>query len=722
MNKVEHERENSLKQEATEKQVYRIEAMDCPSEEALIRTKLGKMPALRKLEFNLIRRELSVEGLDSGSVLKAISELGFEAVPVLPDGGFEKDARDRSPRVSGLVPLISAGVLALGAEFVELFFVEAEWLALVLAIPAILFGGFETYKKGWIALMNRKLNINALMSVAVTGAMILRHWPEAAMVMVLFNIAERIEAASLDRARRAIQGLMDLSPEMAMVKDEHGHWHERPATEVGPGLMVLARPGQRISHDGLIVRGQGSVDQSAITGESIPVDKAPGDRVFAGTVNQHGELEFAVLAEPGSSTLSRIIHMVEEAQNKKSGTQRFVDRFAEVYTPIMFVLALACAILPPLFFGAGWLEWIYKALVLLVIACPCALVISTPVSVVSAITRAARMGILVKGGSFIEGAGKVRWLALDKTGTLTHGRPELREFQVLDGRPESPEQIELLAYSLARKSDHPVSVAVSAWAESRGARHTGSLQTHDFKAIPGRGVQAEISRQSWLLGNLHMAVEAGINTDMVKKQIQVLEAKGWTALILADKTGPAAILAVADRLKESSVEALQDLHRAGVHTILLSGDNARTAASLGREAGIDRVQGDLLPQDKAEIIKNLGREGMVAMAGDGINDAPALASADIGIAMGRIGTDIAVEAADVVLMDDDLRKIPALFRLSKRTRAVLIQNITLALGLKLIFAVLTLMGLGTLWMAVAADTGASLLVTLSGLRLLRARA
>ncbi|TBU73729.1 heavy metal translocating P-type ATPase [Pseudomonas daroniae] len=692
----------------------RIEQMDCPTEERLITDKLARQPGIEALQFNLMQRVLTIRHNPDAlePALQAIRELGFTPQP---EGGESPPVAPEQPQ-SGLPwRLILAGVAAFMAEVVHFTDAAPEWVVALMALGAVLASGLEVYKKGWIALKNLNLNINALMSIAVTGAILIGQWPEAAMVMVLFAIAERIEAKSLDRARNAIRGLMALTPEQATVRQADGSWQSLEVAQVAIGSVVRLRPGERIGLDGQVLEGHSTVDQSPITGESLPIEKSVGDTLFAGTINQSGALEYRVSAAASNSALSRIIKAVEEAQGARAPTQRFVDRFARIYTPLVFLLSLAVAVVPPLLLNGGWYEWVYRALVLLVVACPCALVISTPVSIVSGLAAAARKGILVKGGVYLENGRHITHLALDKTGTLTHGKPLQTDYQALI--ESDAELYRELAASLAARSDHPVSQAVAKAAQEQGVALS---EVQAFEALPGRGVRGVIDGQRYQLGNHRLLEELGLCSAEIEAQLDGLEREGKTVILLSDENRALALFAVADTLKASSREAIATLHDMGIKTLMLTGDNQHTAQAIAAQVGIDEARGDLLPADKLATVEGLlGQRGVVAMVGDGINDAPALARADVGFAMAAIGTDTAIETADVAIMDDDLRKIPTFIRLSRQTATILKQNIALALGIKAIFLAVTITGHATMWMAVFADMGVSLLVVLNGLRLLR---
>ena len=698
--------------------------MDCSAEESEIRRALEPIPNVRSLGFQLGARTLRIDADEESYplALAAIRKAGFDPKPVTAAAsnhaqGDEGDdhSHDHQPQGfgSGISRLVMALLLATGAEAISFFAPEElVWkvAGLVIAALAIWLAGIDTYKKGMAALLRGKLNINALMAVAVTGAFLIGQWPEAAMVMALYAIAELIEAKAVDRARNAIKGLLQLAPEEALMLSPEGTWIMTPVVSVPLKATVRIKPGERVPLDGIVTKGTGAINQAPITGESIPVDKAPGDQVFAATINETGELEFRVTAAASDTTLARIIHAVEQAQGTRAPTQRFVDRFAAIYTPAVFAVAIAVALLTPFLMDLTWLEALYKALVLLVIACPCALVISTPVTVVSGFSAAARRGILIKGGTYLEEARLLKAVALDKTGTITEGKPKLVDWRVWGAVDEA--SVRQLAAGLASRSDHPVSKAIVGGLKIEGTA------VQDYKALPGRGVEGTANGLRLILGNHRLVHERGLCSADLEAELARHEQKGQTVTLLADETRVLALFAVADTIRETSRQAIADLKALGVASVMLTGDNSATAIAL--QAGIDDALGDLLPEAKLDAIKDMQkRYGPTGMTGDGINDAPALAQADIGTAMGAAGTDTAMEAADVVIMNDDLQRVAETVQLSKRTHAVLWQNITLALGIKSVFLVLAVFGSATMWMAVFADMGASLLVVANGLCLLR---
>lgn len=719
---------SSIGKSKENRSILRIMNMDCPMEEALIRKKLASVSGIEDLNFNLMQRVLIVEH-DKGrlpDILTALDAIDMHAEEINEKSGKENII----PQTK--IPwkkLTIAGLLALCSEIFELLgewneslahiqiasFPLMEILAFLFAMAAIALGGLVTFRKGWLAISNLNLNINALMAVAVTGAVIIGQFPEAAMVMVLFNISEAIEAMALDKARNDIKKLLDLAPAMVTVLDSDGKWREAAVDSVPVGSIVRVRPGEKVGLDGIITAGHSEINQAPITGESIAVEKGPGDQVFGGTINESGSFEFRVTSASKDSTLARIIHTVEEAQASRAPMQRFVDIFAKYYTPCVFILALLWALLLPLLFDAGWYKSVYTALVLLVIGCPCALVISTPVTVVGGLAAATRKGILIKGGLYLEQGRHMNWLALDKTGTITYGQPKETGFVVLENWPE--EKVYAIAASLASRSDHPVSRAIALAAKEKGIK---VLEVENFSALAGKGVSGELEGEKWSLGNYRLVEFLGKNSGEIKKKITLLEEQGNTVVALVGKDGVAALFMVADTIRPSSVDAIQELKKLNVQTMMLTGDNQYTAQAIARQAGVNEFRANLLPGEKLEEIGLLEKGGnIVGMAGDGINDAPALAKANIGFSMAGGGSDTAIEVADVALMDDDLRKIPVFIRLSRATYTILVENISIALGIKAIFFALTLTGYSTMWMAVFADVGAALIVVANGLRIMR---
>ncbi len=702
--------------------------MDCAVEEAEIRHVLGAVAGIRGLSFQLGARVLAIDA-DEAVVERSVVELrkaGFEpqALPVADAGAGDGEGATRE----GIARLVLALVLAAAAETIGFFAPAAPlWtgVGLAVAVAAIVLSGLSVYRKGLAALRRGRLNINALMTVAVTGAFLIGQWPEAAMVMALYATAEAIEARAVDRARRAITRLLELAPQRATARQADGRWADTPLADVAIGAVVRVRPGERVPLDGVVTSGNTTIDQSSVTGESIPVDKTVGDVVYAGTINATGGFEFEATSTASNSTLARIIHAVEQAQATRAPMQGLVDRFAAVYTPAVFVIALAVTIGGPWLAGWTWLQAIYKALVLLVIACPCALVISTPVTIVSGLAAAARRGILIKGGVHLENARRLKVVALDKTGTVTEGKPRLVTWAVMDGVDAAAAA--RIAAALAARSDHPVSKAIVAGIDAGRGTKGGAVSdpgVTDFGALAGRGIHASIGGTPHVLGSRRLIGERGLLSAAAEALAIGHEQAGRAVTMLASTERVLAVFAVADTIRPSSREAVTALRTLGITPVMLSGDNQATAEAIAREAGIGRqpgeVRGNLLPDDKLAALEDLQRrQGATAMVGDGINDAPALARSDLGFAMGGAGTDAAMEAADVVVTTDDLRRVAETVRLSKATHAVLWQNIVLALGIKAVFLVLAVVGDASMWMAVFADMGASLLVVANGLRLLR---
>lgn len=696
---------------------YRIDNMDCPTEEQLIRNKLESMQGVVRLDFNLLDRELTVyHHLDDPQPI-ATALMGLDMAPRLLEAGVSAEAIPPalSPRLKGLLAI--SGLAAVGAEAITWTTgQDTSWLVMALAAVSILSAGLPTLKKGWIALKNLTLNIYFLMSLAVVGAVIIGKWPEAAMVVFLFALAEAIETLSLERARNAIRSLTALSPEIAEVKIGD-NWQEQPVDGVAVGTRIRVRTGSRVPLDARVEFGRAALDQAPITGESLPIDKQAGDALYAGSIVTDGVVEATVTAVAGESTMARIAAAIQNAQSQRAPTQRFVDQFAHYYTPSVVVLAVLVVMLGPVLFGGTWVDWFYQALVILVIACPCALVVSTPVTVVSGLAAAAGHGILIKGGTYLESGRLLKVVALDKTGTLTQGKPVLTDTAQFGEMPI--EQSLLIAASLDEHSTHPVAQAlVAGWRERQP--DTTILPVEGFGVLNGRGVKGSINGQLWHLGNHRLVEELGVCSPVLEARLAGLERAGKTVIVLCAVTGPVAVFAVADTVRPESLQAVVALKALNVEPVMLTGDNPATARAIADQLGIQDARGNLMPEDKQAAIAELkGRYGAVGMVGDGVNDAPALARSDIGFAMAAAGTATALESADVAIMDDDPRKIADFIGLSRRAGSVLKQNIALALGIKVVFLGLALSGHATLWMAVFADTGASLLVVFNGLRLLR---
>ncbi|MDB6076928.1 MAG: heavy metal translocating P-type ATPase, partial [Akkermansiaceae bacterium] len=587
---------------------------------------------------------------------------------------------------------------------------------------AVLSGGWLVFPHAWSSLRSRRLDMNVLMTVAVVGAWLLRDQAEAASVVFLFSLSELLESWAGQRARKAVNTLLDLSPPTALLLQDGREAVETAVAEITVGQSILAKSGSRIPLDGEVVSGESSVNQAPITGESVPVSKAPGDPVYAGTINGDGSLTIRVTKTAGESKLAQIVKLVGEAEHERPPTQRFVDRFAAVYTPTVFAVALLVAIVPPLLMGQSWQPWIYRALVLLVIACPCALVIATPVSIISGITALARRGVLVKGAIYLEAVGKLRALAVDKTGTITQGEPKVVAITTLSDLNE--DEVLARAAAINAHSEHPLALAVTRAAKERGLK---LVETTDYRSVTGRGAKANYEGHPHFIGNHRMAHDTGTCSPEVERILAGIEDQGQSLAIVGHEPHPGCagellgIIAIADTLRPEVIEALKKIHAAGVEkVVMLSGDNEKTAAAIARQAGIDEAHGELMPDQKVEHIRQLvKRYEHVGMIGDGVNDAPALAVASVGFAMGAIGSDTAIETADIALMKDDLTKVAEAISMGKRTLKIIRFNLTFALVVKAIFLVLTMFGVSNMWWAILADTGATLLVILNSLRLMR---
>ena len=712
---------------------FRVFGMDCAEEVATLKTAVGPVVGGdRHLAFDVLNGRMTIlesaGSVRDAEIVSAVAATGLKAEPWQEGAPPAKDARLGEQKLftalSGIFLLAGFAVHVVtspGQSFLEIMGGHhtagtplAEQAALLLSVIT---GARFVAVKAWYSLKRLSPDMNLLMMVAVAGALIIGEWFEAATVAFLFALSLLLESWSVGRARNAVSALLDLAPPVVRVKDANGE-REMKAVEVAVGTRFIVRGGDRIALDGRIVSGASAVNQAPITGESIPVSKEPGDEVFAGTINGDGLLEVESTKAATDTTLARIIRMVSDAHSRRAAAEQWVERFARVYTPAVMVLALLVFALPPLLFGGAWGTWFYNALVLLVIACPCALVISTPVSIVAALASAARNGVLVKGGTFIELPAKLTALAMDKTGTLTKGEPQVTRVIPLSGHSE--EELLQRAGALEARSSHPLAQAVTEYLASRKVK---AVAADDVKLLPGKGVQGSFNGKTYWLGSWRYAVERGQADDAVAARIAELEAAGATTVVIGNDEHLCGIIALADMIRPEAKAILSALHGEGVkEVVMLTGDNRAAANSVAQSVGIDTVRAELLPEQKVEAIDELTRRhGMVAMIGDGVNDAPAMARAHFGIAMGAIGSDAAIETADIALMTDDLSKVPWLIRHSKRAMAIIRQNIVFALGVKALFVILTAFGIATMWGAIAADVGASLLVVGNALRLLNAK-
>jgi Cd2+/Zn2+-exporting ATPase len=672
-----------------------------------------------RLAFDVLNGRMIVSASPDGVAPRAIVEavkragLGAEAV----DGGLpivEPPATFWQQR--GRLVLTAVSGIALGAAMIAQHLVIRGDVASVLFVVAIVAGVWLVLPKAWGAIRRMQPDMNLLMTVAVVGAVVIGEWFEAAAVAFLFSLSLLLESWSVGRARRAIAALMDLAPPTAWLVGSEGSAKQVAPTDVPVGAAFLVKPGERIPLDGKVLDGTSDVNQAPITGESIPVPKSRGDAVFAGTINGDGALRIESTRAASDTTLARIIRMVGDAQSKRGPSEQWVEKFARVYTPTVMLLALAIFLVPPLVFSGAWAIWFYRALVLLVIACPCALVISTPVSIVAGIACAARQGVLVKGGAFLEAPAHLRAIAFDKTGTLTAGRPRVVEVVPLSGHDER-ELVERAA-AMEQHSEHPIARAVLDYAETH---HFVPAPADDFQVLQGKGARATFDGREFWLGSHRYLEERGQETPDIHQRLETMSGQGRTVVVVGNATHVCGLVALADEIRPGIAATLAELRAAGIeHLIMLTGDNRPTAEAVAAKAGIDEVRAELLPEDKVTAIEALvAKYGRVAMIGDGVNDAPALARATVGIAMGAAGTDAAIETADIALMADDLSKLPWLIRHSRRVLAVVRQNIAFSLAVKLAFVILTFAGISSLWGAIAADMGASLLVIFNGLRLLR---
>jgi Zn2+/Cd2+-exporting ATPase len=715
---------------------FRIEGMDCREEVAMLERRFKNLTGLEDFSADLMGQRLHVKydaaRLTTSTIVDAVADTGMRAwleheEPVV---GSERQARIRQALVwtSGAALAVGMVLQAIGSRGAA----GAGRFAIVFFVVALAAGVSVTIRKAWSALHVGSLDINVLMVIAAAGAAVIGQWSEAATVVFLFAVAQALEARTLERARSAIRALMDLTPSDALLRDVHGD-RRVPVDDIAIGCVIVVRPGEKIPLDGEVAAGHSEVNQAPVTGESLPVDKAAGDEVFAGTVNGHGAIEVRVTKLRRDTTLARIIHLVERAQAQRAPAQALVERFAKIYTPAVIALAVAVAVVPPLLLrgaGAGqsgwwllasgpadWQTWFYRGLVLLVVSCPCALVISTPVSIVAALAGAAKKGVLIKGGAHLERISRLRCIAFDKTGTLTRGKPEVVDVVALNGGRTA--SVVGLAASVEQRSSHPIAQAIVDHAHTA---NISSVAADGVTALSGRGTEGSVDGRRVLLGNHRLFEERRLCSPALHDRVDAMNASGRTAVLVARDEQPIGIIAVADRSRETGKAAIEMLRRQGIESIvMLTGDGTGTAQAIGAELGIDDVRAELLPEDKVTAIRELrARHGTVAMVGDGVNDAPALALADVGIAMGAAGSAAALETADVALMADDLLRIPYVVRLSRATVRNIKMNLAISIAMKAGFVVAAVAGVATLWVAVLADTGASVIVIANALRLLRA--
>jgi Cd2+/Zn2+-exporting ATPase len=718
--------------------VFKVRGLDCVEEVSALRRAVGPVVGGDdRLAFDVLNGRMMVleeaVGISAEDIRQAVGKTGMTATEWRPDDAADRRAEQRHHRIQLWLTALSGVSVAVGfglhvwlagglGEAFRLLGVHAgqpaPWAEIAAYGLAIVFGARFVVVKAWYAARALRPDIHLLMVIAVAGAIGIGEWFEAATVTFLFALSLLLETWSVGRARRAIAALLELAPPVVRLKQVSGEERTVAAEDVGIGSRFVVRPGERIPLDGVVVAGASSVNQAPITGESMPVPREAGAAVFAGTINGEGALEIESTRAARDTTLARIIRLVEEAHGRRARAEQWVERFARIYTPAVILLALAVFLLPPLLMGASWDDWFYRALVLLVIACPCALVISTPVSIVSALAASARQGVLVKGGSYIEQPARIRAIALDKTGTLTQGEPRVAAIVPLNDHTET----ELLerAAALEARSAHPLARAILNAAEEQGVAVTPADDAH---VLPGKGVAGRFRDAEFWLGSHRYLRERGQETDDVTALAETMERDGRTVVLIGNDNHVCGLIAVADAVRPEARAVVAALRDAGVERlIMLTGDNRATAEAIGREVGIDEVQAELLPEDKVAAVERLVETyGAVAMVGDGVNDAPAMARANLGIAMGAIGSDAAIETADIALMTDDLSKLPWLVGHSRRTLAVIRQNIGFSLGVKAAFVVLTFGGVATLWGAIAADVGTSLLVVANALRLLRVR-
>lgn len=711
-----------------EMKAYRVQGFTCANCAGKFEKNVKQLSGVEDAKVNFGASKIAVYG---NATIEELEKAGaFENLKVTP----EKSARQASQEVKedtkeDKVPFYKKHSTLLYASLLIAFgylssYVNGEEniVTTLLFLASMFIGGLSLFKVGLQNLLRFEFDMKTLMTVAVIGGAIIGEWAEVAIVVILFAISEALERFSMDTARQSIRSLMDIAPKEALVR-RNGQEIMIHVDDIAVGDIMIVKPGQKIAMDGVVVSGYSAVKQAAITGESVPVEKTVDNEVFAGTLNEEGLLEVEITKLVEDTTISKIIHLVEEAQGERAPSQAFVDKFAKYYTPIIMIIAALVAIVPPLFFDGSWETWIYQGLAVLVVGCPCALVISTPISIVSAIGNAAKKGVLVKGGVYLEEMGALKAIAFDKTGTLTKGVPAVTDYNVLNKQINEKELLSIIT-ALEYRSQHPLASAIMKKAEEENITYS-DVQVEDFSSITGKGIKGIVNGTTYYIGSPKLFKELLTNDfdKDLEQNVTTLQNQGKTAMIIGTEKEILAVIAVADEVRELSKEILQKLHQLGIKkTIMLTGDNKGTANAIGGQVGVSDIEAELMPQDKLDFIKQLRSEyGNVAMVGDGVNDAPALAASTVGIAMGGAGTDTALETADVALMGDDLRKLPFTVKLSRKTLNIIKANITFAIAIKFIALLLVIPGWLTLWIAILSDMGATLLVALNGLRLMRVK-
>ena len=692
---------------------YRVQGFSCSNCANTFENNVKALQGVEDAKVNFGASKIYVQGT---TTIEELEEAGaFENLKVRDDKE-QKVERESFWKQKANIKVYISAVLLVVSWILSQQYGENQLIPTIGYATAIVIGGYSLFIQGFKNLSKFKFDMKTLMTIAIIGAAAIGQWGEGAMVVILFAISEALERYSVDKARQSIESLMDIAPKEAVIRRNNEEIKVH-VEDILVGDIMIVKPGQKLAMDGRVVKGISTLNQAAITGESVPVTKTLEDEVFAGTLNEEGLLEVEVTKKVEDTTIAKIIHLVEEAQAERAPSQAFVDRFAQYYTPLIVVLALLSAVVPPLLFSAAWSTWVYQGLAVLVVGCPCALVVSTPVAVVTAIGNAANNGVLIKGGIHLEEAGALKAIAFDKTGTLTKGVPAVTDIVTYSGNEND---LLTITAAIEKGSQHPLASALMREAESKGLDFD-KLVVEDFQSITGKGVKAKVNNEMYYVGSPKLFEEIhGVLENSQKRQINDIEAQGKTVMVLGNEEEILSLIAVADEIRETSKAVINQLNKIGIETVMLTGDNERTAREIGKQVGVSDVKASLLPEDKLNFIKELyGKHKKVGMVGDGVNDAPALAASTVGVAMGGAGTDTALETADIALMSEDLNQLPYTIKLSRKAVTIIKQNITFSLAIKLLALLLVIPGWLTLWIAIFADMGATLLVTLNSLRLLK---